>query len=240
MQMNIGVYPDLDALSGAALEALLSAIGPAIQERGRFAVALSGGHTPARLYALWAAAPFRDRTPWDRMHLFWGDERFVPLDDPLSNYRLVREALITRVPIPDANVHPFPVQLPRPEDAAAAYERELHDFFSAGAPAFDVQLQGLGAEGHTASIFPGSPALEERSRWVMAVEAPANPRRRLTLTPAVLNCGRKTIFLVSGAGKRAIVAALRAESSPEKSDYPAARIKLSGEVRWFLDREAAG
>lgn len=238
--MNTTVYPDFDALSRGALEAIFPLMDSAVMQRGRFAVALSGGHTPARLYALWSTAPFRERTPWDRVHLFWGDERFVPPDDPLSNYRMTREALISRVPIPAANVHPFPVERARPDEAAATYENDLRAFFGAGEPAFDLQLQGLGPEGHTASIFPGSPALEERERWAMAVHAPAKPSERLTLTPVVLNRGRNTFFLVAGAGKRAIIAALRQERDPGHSAYPAARIQPAGDVRWLLDREAAG
>lgn len=240
MKMDISVYADLDALSRAALDAILAAMPAAIDERNRFTVALAGGHTPARLYALWAQPPFCDRTPWDRVHLFWGDERFVASSDPLSNYRLAHDALIAHVPISAANVHPFAVELPRPEDAAAAYDRALRNFFGSAPPAFDVQLLGLGVEGHTASLFPGSPALDERHRWAMAVEAPANPPHRLTLTPAVLDCARNTFFLVAGPEKLAIIAALQREQNPGASPYPAARIHPRGDVRWLLDRDAAG
>ncbi len=149
------------------------------------------------------------RTPWERVHLFWGDERYVPHDDPASNYRMARESLIAHVPIPAENVHPMPTDLPQPEKAAEAYEAELRRFFGTGAPGFDLQLLGLGVEGHTASLFPGSPALEEKERWVAAVVAPAKPPQRLTLTLPVLNQGRNTLFLVTGADKRPIVAALR-------------------------------
>lgn len=239
MKMETRVFPDIDALSRGALEELLRVIEDAIKQRGRFAIALSGGHTPAKLYALWAhAGQHGVETPWDRVHLFWGDERYVPEDDPLSNYRMTRETLIEHVAIPAANVHPVPTNLPTPEKAAEAYEADLRGFFAGKRPAFDLQLLGLGVEGHTASLFPHSPALEEKQKWVMAVEAPAKPPRRLTFTPAVLNQGRNTFFLVAGTDKREILAALRNESDSEASQYPAARIQPIGPTLWFLDQAA--
>jgi 6-phosphogluconolactonase len=192
------------------------------------------------MYELWAAAPYRDQTPWDRVHLFWGDERYVAQDDPLSNFRMTRETLISRVPIPTANVHPVPTLPGPPEKSAEAYELELRKFFGAAPPEFDLQLLGLGPEGHVASLFPGTPALEEKQRWVMAVEAPAKPPLRLTLTPVVLNQGRNSFFLVAGNDKREIVSALRNEPDAKPSQYPAGRIRPTGRVLWFLDQAAAG
>lgn len=238
--MDIRVFPDGDALSRAAFEELMLTLRDAISARSRFAIALSGGHTPAKLYALWAhAEEYGVRTPWERVHLFWGDERYVPHDDPLSNYRMTRETLIERVPIPSSNVHPFPTELPQPESVAEAYESELRKFFGSEPPAFDLQLLGLGGEGHTASLFPGSPALEEKQRWVAAVEVPAKPSRRLTVTPVVLNCGRNTFFLVAGADKRKILAALRNEPDTGASQYPAAMVRPRRPPVWFLDQAAA-
>jgi 6-phosphogluconolactonase len=243
MDIDARVFPDLDALSRGALEELLRAMREAIKERGRFAMALAGGNTPAKMYALWAEAGNHGvSTPWDKVHLFWGDERYVPADSPLSNYRMTRETLIERVPIPATNVHPMrgPDNSPTQEAAAEAYEAELRNFFVAAPPAFDVQLLGLGVEGHVASLFPGSLALEEKHRWVMAVEAPAQPPQRLTLTPAVLNRGRRTFFLVAGQNKREIVAALRAEPATRPSQYPAGIIRPEGRSVWFLDQAAEG
>ncbi len=238
--METRTFADLEALSRAALNELLRIMKDAVSQRGRFAIALSGGRTPAKLYSLWARAAQEGAvTPWEHVHLFWGDERYVPHDDLLSNYRMACEALIHHVPIPEANVHPMPTHDPQPETSAQAYEYELRNFFGAAAPAFDLQLLGLGPEGHTASLFPGSPALDEKQRWVVAVEVPANPARRLTLTPVVLSQGRNTLFLVSGADKRAIVAALRNEPSAEDDAYPAARVQPSGRVLWFLDEAAS-
>jgi len=241
MKMETRVFPDIDALSRGALEELLRVMEDAIQQRGRFAIALSGGHTPEKLYALWAQAEKHGvNTPWERVHLFWGDERYVAQDDALSNYRMTREALIERVAIPAANVHRVPTELPTPEKAAEAYDAELRAFFGSAAPAFDLQLLGLGVEGHTASLFPGSPALEEKQRWFMAIEAPAKPSQRLTLTPVVLNQGRNTFFLVAGTDKREILAALRSEPDAAGSRYPAARIRPAGRTLWFLDQAAGG
>ena len=240
--MDTRIFPDSDALSRAALDELLRIVSDAVKERGRFSIALAGGHTPAKLYQMWAQGGKGGmRTPWERVHLFWGDERYVPHDDPASNYRMTQESLIAHIPIPKENVHPMPTELPSPEKAAEMYEAELRRFFGAGAPAFDLQLLGLGVEGHTASLFPGSAALEEeKERWVAAVEAPAKPPQRLTLTLPVLNQGRNTFFLVVGEDKRKIIAALRGEASPGPSPYPAARIQPSGPVVWFLDKAAAG
>jgi len=241
--METRVFPDIDALSRAALDELMRVMAEAVRERGRFAIALSGGRTPGKLYRLWAERERQSpQTPWEKVHLFWGDERYVPKDDPLSNYRMTREALIAHVPIPAANVHrvPGPEDFATPEAAAGAYDAELRRFFGAAVPAFDSQLLGLGVEGHTASLFPGSPALEETKRWVMAIEAPAKPPRRLTLTPILLNQARSTFFLVAGEDKREIVRALQNEPESGKSRYPAARIRPTGPVLWFLDRAAMG
>lgn len=241
MKMDMRVFPDIEALSRGALKELQRILEEAITSRGRFAIALSGGHTPAKLYSLWAAAEKSNfKTPWGRVHLFWGDERYVPLDDPLSNYRMTREALISRVPIPAANVHPIPVNLPTPEKAAEAYEAELRRFFTSEPPAFDFQLLGLGGEGHTASLFPDSPALEEKQHLVAAVVVPAKPPQRLTFTPVVLNSGRNTFFLVAGADKHEILSAIRNEPDSTPSKYPAARVRPTGPVIWFLDKAAAG
>jgi 6-phosphogluconolactonase len=242
MKMDTRVFPDLDALSRAAFEQLLRVMQDSVEQRGRFAIALSGGHTPAKLYELWAQSERQAaQTPWDRVHLFWGDERYVPHLDPSSNYRMTKETLIAHIPIPPSNVHPMPgpEDFATPQEAAAAYESDLRKFFGVAAPAFDLQLLGLGVEGHTASLFPGSPALEETQRWVAAVDAPAKPPKRLTLTPVVLNQARNTFFLVSGTNKQEIIAALRNEPESTPSQYPAGRIRPAGRVLWFMDQAAA-
>jgi 6-phosphogluconolactonase len=242
MKLDTRVLPDIDALSRAALEELLSDLQDAIKQRGRGAIALSGGHTPEKMYTLWAAnEKYRGETDWNRVHFFWGDERYVSQDDPLSNFRMTRETLLKNVPIPAANVHAVPTNLGTPQQAAEAYDQELRKFFGSAAPAFDVTLLGLGPEGHTASLFPDSSALEERTRWVVPVHVEAVPPNRLTFTLPVLNSSRNTYFLVAGENKREILAALRAEPDSRPSAYPAGRVRpADGRVLWFLDQAAAG
>jgi len=241
MKLNTRISPDIEALSHAALEEILANLHEAVKLRGRFAIALSGGHTPSKMYALWAQnEKYRTATPWDRVHIFWGDERYVPAGDPLSNYRMTRETLLSHVPIPGANVHPVPTDLPTPRAAATAYDSELRKFFGSAPPSFDVTLLGIGPEGHTASLFPGSPALDEKKLWVEAVTVQATPPDRLTFTLPVLNQSRNTYFLAAGAEKKEILDALRAEPDPAHSQYPAARIQpLDGRVLWFLDEPAS-
>src|SRR6204780_5192952 len=225
MKLNTRILPDLTSLSRVVLEETFSIIQEAVAKRGRFAIALSGGHTPEKMFSLWSeTAEYRDKTPWDRVHLFWSDERYVPENDPQSNYNMARETLISHVPIPAENVNPIPTNLSPPEACARAYEADLLKFFGAEPPAFDVQLLGIGPEAHTASLFPGSAALSEKLRWVAAVRVPAEPPQRITLTPVVLNCGRNTFFLVAGENKREILSAIREEPTAETSHYPAVRI----------------
>jgi 6-phosphogluconolactonase len=230
------ILPDLEALAQRVAGWLLAA---ARVDEGAFAVALSGGATPRRLYEVLAEPPYRDAFPWARVHLFWGDERFVPHNEPLSNYRMVREALLSRVPIPDANIHAIPTEGLSPEEAAAVYERELKAFYGAdrldpARPLFDVVLLGLGPDGHTASLFPGSAVLSERDRWVAAV-LDAKSEARITLTYPALESSRRTAFLVAGSEKRAILARFRAGDEA----LPAARLRASGTLVVFADAAAA-
>jgi 6-phosphogluconolactonase len=202
----------------------------------RFAVCLAGGSTPRRVYELLASAA-TGGFPWDRVHWFFGDERFVPHDHPDSNYRMARETLFDAAPVPAANVHPMPTA-GLPADAAQRYESELQGFYGAATldpqrPLFDVVLLGLGEDGHTASLFPGTAALQERQRWVVDVLNPkAEPR--ITLTYPVLESTRALAFLVAGANKRAILARVWADE-----DLPAARLQGDVAPNWFIDQAAA-
>ena len=171
-----------------------------------FAVCLSGGSTPRRLYECLASPDIASRFPWDRVHWFWGDERFVPHDHPDSNYRMVREALLSRAPVPDENIHAVPTEGISPQEAAAAYEATLKRFYGRDTltpdrPLFGVTLLGVGADGHTASLFPGQPALRERQRWAVAVIG-AKSEVRITLTYPTLDSSRDLAFVVTGAEKR--------------------------------------
>ena len=199
---------------------------------------MSGGSTPRTAYEL-LATRYRDQVPWDRVHLFWGDERFVPPGDPRSNARMAREALVDRVPCPPANVHPIPTGLPSADAAALRYEDTLRAHFAGEQPVVDLAILGLGEDAHTASIFPGSGALVEPVRCVMAVTAPAEPPLRITLTMRVLT-GAARLFVLAAGGEKA--AALRRALDPDSDParYPAAALQTAGDrVTWWVDRAAA-
>jgi 6-phosphogluconolactonase len=206
---------------------------------GNFAVCLSGGSTPRRLYERLATPGVASRFPWRRSHWFWGDERFVPHDHPDSNYRMARAALLSRVPIPDDNIHAIPTEGVSPEQAAAAYETTLKRFYGADMlsperPLFGVTLLGIGEDGHTASLFPGQPALQEKHRWAVAVIG-AKSEPRITLTYPALDSSRDVAFLATGDGKRGVVAAAKAGNC----ELPAATVRPVGRLHWFTDRAAA-
>jgi 6-phosphogluconolactonase len=202
-------------------------------------VSLSGGSTPRRLYECLAAPEIASRFPWRRAHWFWGDERFVPHDHPDSNFRMAREAFLSRVPVPAENIHAVPTEGLSPEQAATAYEATLKRFYGAAAlaadrPLFDVTLLGIGDDGHTASLFPGQPALHEMQRWVVAViGAKAEPR--ISLTYPALDSSRHVAFLVTGAAKRPVVARGLAGDHA----IPAGIVRPVGDLHWFMDRAAA-
>jgi 6-phosphogluconolactonase len=238
MEMNERVFENVDALSQGVLDELLRILKDSIEKRGRFVIGMGGGRTPAKMYELWSQPKIASAVPWSQVHMFWGDERYVPANDPQSNYRMARETLISSVPIPAANVHPVPTEVAPQEACAEAYEAALKKFFGSEPPALDLNLLGLGGEGHTLSLFPGAPALEEKKKWVVAVEVAAKPPRRVTLTLPVANQARNTFFLVAGPDKRDIVAALRKDPGGPASQYPAARIQPPGGLKWFFDRAA--
>ncbi|MGH7115147.1 MAG: 6-phosphogluconolactonase [Stellaceae bacterium] len=233
-QTRIESVKDLEELARRAARWIADL---AAGSRGRFAICLSGGSTPRRLYQLLAAAPYREAMPWDRVHWFWGDERFVPWDHPDSNYRMAHEALLAHVPAPTQNIHGIETST-EPAAAAHAYERVLKSYYDADTldpprPLFDVTLLGLGADGHTASLFPGTTVLEERERWVAEVVG-AKPEVRITLTYPSLASSRHTAFLVAGADKREALARVLAGDL----ELPAARLRPLGELVWFVDSQA--
>jgi 6-phosphogluconolactonase len=211
----------------------------ALAARGPFRISLSGGSTPKTLYELLASDEFRTRFPWSKVSWYWGDERFVPYDHPDSNYRMAREAMLSKAPVPSQNVHPIPTD-GNPDDAARRYERTLQDVYGAAKldpqrPLFDITLLGIGTDGHTASLLPGDPVLEERERWVAAVSH-GRPEVRITMTYPAIDSSRRVAFLVAGAEKAEIFGAIRAGNSR----VPAARVRPVGELFWFVDWAAAG
>jgi 6-phosphogluconolactonase len=240
------VFPTAESLAEDAARRFAQAAGDAVHARGRFVVALSGGSTPRGLYMRLAALPYRAAVPWSRVHVLWSDERCVPADHAASNYRMARETLLDHVPIPATNVHRMRGE-DNPDAAARAYERILRDLLQTaqGPPRddagfhIDLVLLGLGEDGHTASLFPGSPAAFDGEPWVIAQRAAAEPAWRLTLVPAVINAAAEVLFLVAGDAKAAIVR--RVFEGPRRPrEVPAHLIApVAGRLLWLLDAAAA-
>jgi len=233
---RIEVFSDSHALAHHAAEWMTKA---ALATTGPFRVSLSGGSTPKTLYALLASDEFKARFPWPRVFWYWGDERFVPYDHPDSNYRMAREAMLARAPVPPENIFPIPTD-GDPDDAARRYERTLQKAYGAETldprrPLFDLTLLGLGADGHTASLLPGEPVLNERKHWVAAVSH-GRPEVRITLTYPAIDSSRRVAFLAAGEEKAAIFRTIRRGNS----GLPAARVRPVGDLVWFVDRAAAG
>ncbi len=235
---EVRISPDIEALSRAVAVSIVERVHAGVSGGRTYSMALPGGKTPEMLYRF-LSAEFRAEIPWERVHLFWGDERYVPPDDPRSNYGMAERSLLRHIPLPASNIHRMPTDFPEPDQAARAYEDILKSYFPSPWPGFDLVLLGLGEEGHTASLFPDSPALDEQQRWVVAVRAPAEPPLRLTLTLPALNHAECVYFLAAGQNKAA--ALLHAVTpSPEEAISPAARIRpVDGEVVWWADQAAA-
>jgi len=236
---DVRICADINELSVRAAEATVRIVTEAARGARRCSLVLSGGSTPRTLYRL-LASQFDKKIPWAELHIFWGDERYVPLVDPTSNYRMAKEALLDHVPCPPANIHPMPTHVPSPDAAARHYEATLRGFFAGTRPCFDLVLLGVGTDGHTASLFPGSPVLAETTRWVRAASAPTDPPTRVTLTWPALIAASNIHVLVAGSNK---ADALRhvLDESPDPRVYPAARIRSAeGSVIWWADRDAAG
>jgi 6-phosphogluconolactonase len=237
MNKNIHVYPNKEKLVTATAERVADCIEQAIQQNGLCNLALSGGNTPGGIFSLLASNVYRDRLDWSRLHLFWGDERMVPPEHQDSNFRLVRETLLDHIKIPDENIHRIRGEIV-PEEAAAEYAELLHDHFKESSPCFDLMLLGLGEDGHTASLFPGTDAVEECEKHAVAVFVPKLSAWRVTLTLPVLNAARKVLFLVSGKSKSEMVQHIMSNKQPAK-EIPATMVNpQNGELHWMLDSDA--
>ena len=235
---DIRIFDDPQKLFQGAAEEFASQATAAVRSRGRFTVALSGGSTPRSLYSLLA----QNRSlPWDKIYFFFGDERHVPPDSAESNYRMVVESLLVKVPISAANVFRIPAENPDAKEAAKTYEQTLKQFFGApanGFPRFDLVLLGMGPDGHTASLFPGTSALGEKSRWVVSNWVDKFKTDRITLTLPVFNDAAVVMFLVSGQDKaQPLKEVLEGKESGEL--YPSKLIQpMDGELIWMVDRAA--
>src|SRR6266849_7237244 len=233
---HVVAVADAKALARAAANRVMARIAA---NGDRVAICLTGGSSPKQLYQLLATEAYRSRIPWDRVHWFIGDERFVPADDPLNNMRTARRIFLDSY-APASNIHPIPTDTANPQEAARRYENKLQSFYGAdrldaARPLFDIVLMGVGPDGHTASLFPNYPALEETERWVVGVPKahvePFVPRVTLTL-PALGSC-REMLFEVSGSDKRAILTRVL-----DGENLPANRAHSTGETIWLVDNEA--
>jgi 6-phosphogluconolactonase len=247
------VFEDKNKLSRAAADLFVETATVAVKKTGRFSVLLAGGGTPRSLYQLLATEPYVGRMPWSATHLFWGDERFVPPEHEESNHGMVRKALIGQVPLPPENVHPVPtVDYPDVYSVADAYDSGMRREFTkyendnkskiGNFPRFDLVLLGMGADGHTASLFPGcETALREYSRLAVAVEAPTGyeTAERVTVTLPVLNRASAVLFMAAGSEKRQVLDAVLNDPGTARMKYPAAMVRPeNGRLIWYLDSEA--
>lgn len=233
------VLPTPEAVTEAAADRIIAAARNAIRRRGRFRMALSGGSTPLPIYRLLTHEPRISAVDWSRVEWFWGDERCVPPDNSMSNYRAAREILLDRLPgVRSRAIHRLQAEAPDRDRRAVAYQAQIARAFdtepdAARPPAFDLIWLGMGRDGHTASLFPGSTALGERRRWVVATWAPAPAAWRLTMTLPIINAARSVLFVVIGADKAGPFQAVRSDSG----DLPAARVRARSTL-WLVDAAA--
>ncbi len=238
---EIRVVPDAAALAEAAATAFVRLTTTAVAQRGRATVALSGGSTPRRMGELLASPPYRDQVPWSKLAFFWGDERWVPESSPESNAGVAKRTFLDQVPVAPDQVFPFPTGEDDPARAAASYEATIRRVFGQphGIPRFDLILLGMGDDGHTASLFPGTAALTETVALAVANQTPRQGAIRLTLTYPILNAGRDIVFLIAGEGKAETLAAML-EGPPRPRDLPAQGLQPSdGRLTWLVDAAAA-
>jgi 6-phosphogluconolactonase len=240
---QVRIYDNIEELSRAAAGWFVQGANDAIARSGRFTVALAGGSTPQRLYQLLADSPFRQQIDWPKLEIFWNDERAVPPDHPESNYGMAQDALLSRVPVDWSRVHRMPGETADADRAAISYQHEIAAALAVSAegspPSLDLVLLGIGEDGHTASLFPSTEALQEHRRWVVANQVPQRSMYRLTMTLPILNQARQVVFLVTGAGKAAILneildGPLDPQRLPSQAVQPTA-----GQLFWLLDRQAA-
>jgi 6-phosphogluconolactonase len=237
---DVRIFEDLEALSEAAAVLVIEACAQAVTQRGRALVALCGGTTPARLYDLLAHTPYTEQVDWPSLHVFWGDERCVPPEDIDSNYRQAKDALLSLVPVPSQNIHRVQSEM-EPAEAAAAYALTLKLFASPPLdwPRFDLVLLGMGEDGHTASLFPGSPVEMPGATAAVTADYQGRPARRVTLTPQVFNSARSVLFLAAGESKsQTLASVLNGDYRPAL--LPAQRVRPSdGQLIWLVDQAAA-
>ncbi len=235
---ELHIFDDLNHLSRSLAALIADIVRERVTSADRFEFVLSGGSTPKPLYTL-LAEQYGDLLPWEQIHLYVGDERYVPHDDLESNFGTIQDILFSKIPIPETNLHPIPTHLDTARENAELFQSRLRERFTAEYPRFDIILLGIGKDGHIASLFPGTQALNERERWVTASHSPEPPRERITLTYPVLNNARYLFFIGSGGEKSVPVKKALTGNIP-RDECPAAYVQPSrGRSGWWLDREAA-
>jgi len=236
-KMNIA--ENYEDLCGKVTQEILGLSTQKITANNKFSIVLSGGSTPKGIYQCMASPSFRNKFRWEKIHIFFGDERWVLPDDPRSNYRMVTEALLSKINVPDQNIHFIQTEDCNLQTSALLYEKSISDFFQLKKgefPAFDLVLLGIGQDGHTASLFPGNPSLLEKDRLAISTSQAGIPEKRITLTLPAINHAQEIFFLISGPDKADIVEKIM----ENKNSFPANEIKpIQGKLTWFLDKAAA-
>jgi len=243
MEIIVKRFPDREKLSRDAAEVVSATLIKNVEEKGRGTIVLSGGNTPCLLYEYLSEDMYASKIPWEKIHLFWGDERYVPINHSENNYNTVHTLFISKLSIPSSNIHRIKTELTPPEKAALGYEKELKELFEISGregagelPEFDIVLLGIGNDGHTASLFPGGRELDVKERMICAVTAPEQyeQKERITMTLPLINNASKIMFLVSGPGKSSVVARILNNRDTSADMYPAARVRARNELTWYL------
>ena len=236
--MHLDISKNLDELSLKVADWLINYILDTLKKQDRFTIALSGGSTPKKLYQLLSSAKYKNKPYWRQLHFFWGDERFVPIDDERNNAGMAMQTLLNHVPVLFSQVHPIQTDT-EPQAAATDYEKLLHEYFDNSLNSFDLVLLGLGDDGHTLSLFPGYSEVYEKKNWVKAFFLKEQAMHRITLTPPIVNKSSRIAFLVSGTGKASILKRVL-HGDFDAGVYPAQIIQpYNGELYWFADEAAA-
>lgn len=240
MAPNVQIELNPEAVAQAAAAFIAARIRKVLQQQDRFTLALSGGSTPKRLHEILAGAPYKDGIDWSRVHIFWGDERYVPLDDDRNNARMAYDTLLNQVMVPESQVHIMRTDYSDPQAAAAAYEELLHQYFDGKDHSFDLLILGMGDDGHTLSLFPGTEILHESQKWCAAFFLAQQDMFRVTITKTIANQSACVLFLTTGKAKApALEQVLHGLANPER--YPAQLIRPEkGELHWIIDAAAAG
>lgn len=235
--MQLHVYKDAEALSEDVAKWIAETISRTLQTKDRFTIALSGGSTPQRLHKILAASPCKEQIDWSKLHIFWGDERAVPFNDSRNNAKMAYDTLLNFVSVPASQIHVMRTDI-GPEDSAAEYEKILHTYFDDQSLSFDLVLLGMGDDGHTLSLFPGTEVVHEEKAWAVAYFLKAQDMYRITLTKSIVNRSARVAFLTTGTGKaHALKEVLQGAYNPDL--YPSQEIKPIGDLHWFVDEAAA-